>query len=136
MIAWVSNTINVISDVGNTISKTSDDLVKNTSNVIDNTTNTISKTSNDLMEEMTNFLTPETESTNKTSNSTNIFNDDINSNGNNTNDNNNNVLEMVVNYLRENGLHILLIIFTFLFFPVGWIIFEIFTNLTREDTHL
>ena len=27
-------------------------------------------------------------------------------------------------------------IFTFLFFPVGWIIFEIFTNLTREDTHL
>ena len=27
-------------------------------------------------------------------------------------------------------------IFTFLFFPIGWIIFEIFINLTREDTHL
>ena len=27
-------------------------------------------------------------------------------------------------------------IFTFLFFPIGWIIFEVFINLTREDTHL
>jgi len=27
-------------------------------------------------------------------------------------------------------------IFTFLFFPIGWFIFEIFINLTREDTHL
>ena len=27
-------------------------------------------------------------------------------------------------------------VFTFLFFPIGWIIFEIFINLTREDTHL
>ena len=115
-----------ISDVGNTISKTSDDLVKNTSNVISDVGNTISKTSDDLMEEMSNFLTPEPESIYKTNNTTSIFNNDIN-----TSDDNN-VLKMVVNYLRENGLYILLIIFIFLFLMSIFSILGISTE--KKDT--
>merc|ERR1712086_578945 len=104
-----------ISDAGDVITKSSNDLIENTTSAINDAGDVITKSSNDLIENTANILSPGSEIKdtipNMDSANESLFTADTKT----TTLNSGNFLEMVVNYLRENGIYILLIVFTFLF---------------------
>ena len=106
-----------ISDTGNVIANTSSDLIENTTSAINDAGDVITKSANDFVENTANILSPGSEIKDTTPGIDNanesLFNSDTKTTSPSLNSGN--VLEMVVNYLRENGIYILLIIFTFLF---------------------
>ena len=105
-----NNNIN-INDNDNIFSDASDLISKSISDAGD----VITKSSNDLIENTANILSPGSEIKdtipNMDSANESLFTADTKT----TTLNSGNFLEMVVNYLRENGIYILLIVFTFLF---------------------
>ena len=113
----IENTTSAINDAGDVIANTSSDLIENTTSAINDAGDVITKSANDFVENTANILSPGSEIKDTTPGIDNanesLFNSDTKTTSPSLNSGN--VLEMVVNYLRENGIYILLIIFTFLF---------------------
>jgi hypothetical protein len=113
----IENTTSAINDAGDVIANTSSDLIENTTSAINDAGDVITKSANDFVENTANILSPGSEIKDTTPGidnaSESLFNSDTKTTSPSLNSGN--VLEMVVNYLRENGIYILLIIFTFLF---------------------
>ena len=104
-----------ISDAGDVITKSSNDLIENTTSAINDAGDVITKSANDFVENTANILSPGSEIRDTTPGIDNANESLFSADTNTTSLNSENFLEMVVNYLRENGINILLIIFTFLF---------------------
>jgi len=111
----IENTTSAINDAGDVITNTSNDLIENTTSAINDAGDVITKSANDFVENTNNILSPGSELNDTTPSMDNANESLFNTDAKTTSLNSGNVLEMVVNYLRENGIYILLIIFTFLF---------------------
>ena len=116
----VSKNANLIETTNNFATKTRNAISNTTNNLIKTTNDMISKTSNNLME-TTNNMFKNTTNMFKDTNTDSLDNIDtyieppLNKKLNFLNNEKENILEIIGNYFRENGLYILIIVFIFLF---------------------